>query len=224
MYYAASLNGLPHVLESIAPCLRGAAARVQRIGTEWVLESSELQTCGTPDEAFVVADSLLSRIHSIFTVYLSLFTPLEIGSIICFDDTGKLVRRRVRARQDINVYSSAGVHELSTLVGPESLGTTILARTASDPAVAEALGLVQGRPLTWSQVYDVVEFLGGAAEIERNGFASRTTTRRVRRTANHHRHLGRQKANSLPPTPPSLAEAQAFAVDLLKKWLATRVQ
>ncbi len=224
MRYAATLTGLPHVLESIKPCLDGDAARMRCIGTEWVLESSEFQTCESAHAVFPVATALLARVHSIFTIYLSLFAPLQVVSILTFDGSGTLIGRRIRAVQHINVYSSVGLGELSSQTGSASFGSTLLAHAITDTAVAEALALVQDHEITWPQVYDIIEFLGGADDIARTKLALREATRRVRQTANYYRHLGRSKPYPLPGNPPTLAEARAFATDILKKWLVMRVK
>lgn len=222
MRYAATLDGEPQVLEIIAPCFNSAAARLRHIDTEWVLESAEFDVCRSPDEVFVVAASLLARIHQLSTIYLYLFAPLGIRSVLTLDDTGNPIRRRIRESIDVNVFSSTGVQELSTLVGPDTLAAALLSRATTDQALAEALALVGSHPITWPQIYDVIEFFGGPEEMARAGLAPRHVTRRIRQTANHHRHLGSRKQNPLPATPPSLSEARAFSCDILKKWLAKR--
>jgi hypothetical protein len=75
------------------------------------------------------------------------------------------------------------------------------------------------RELSWSQVYDIIEFLGGVDGIVKGGYAKKKQTGMVKRTANHYRHLGSPKKLPLPPGPPPLAEAAEFASSLLKRYL-----
>lgn len=224
MRYAVAIEGQPDVLESLARCLNSSLALLHQMDGEWVLESSDFHACRSADEVFEVAASLLARINTIFAIYASLPAPLAIGgSVLTFSDSGKQIRRRLRVLGNVTVYSSAGLRELSSAAGSETLACALLARAASDSAIAEALALVEGRPLKWPQIYDVIEFLGGAKEIERIGFATETAAERIRRTANHYRHEGSRKPYPLPANPPTLREGQAFARDLLKKWLAKRI-
>jgi len=65
--------------------------------------------------------------------------------------------------------------------------------------------------------------LRGASSVKNAGFASEKKTARVKRTANHYRHLGNPGKYPLPPNPPTLADARVFAIDLMTKWIAERI-
>jgi hypothetical protein len=108
----------------------------------------------------------------------------------------------------VNVYMPARRALIPTDSG--SLGTVVLSRAATDPAITEALSLVGHQALTWGRIYDILEFVG----------VKRST---VKRTANHYRHLGNPNNYPLPPNAPTLAEASLFATDLLKTWIAKRI-
>jgi hypothetical protein len=73
----------------------------------------------------------------------------------------------------VNVISSKGLAELKGMSGSQPLGSAVLQDGEAG--------------LSWSQVYDIIEFLGGETGIARAGHASRKQTRTVRQTANHHR-------------------------------------
>ncbi len=94
---------------------------------------------------------------------------------------------------------------------------------ASDEKIAEASALVGHEELTWGRVYDIIEFLGGAKGVAKAGFASVTKTGRMKRTANHYRHLGDPTQYKLPPDPPTLPDAVLFATRLLKLWIDERL-
>jgi hypothetical protein len=197
---------------------------VRRLGKEWILESKAFEACASADEAFATVDTLLRTINRIFTIYVSVFEPFRANTILAFDDGGKLVQRRGRTSIDVTVIGSAGIRELSATLGGDSLGSVLLACATTDRRVAEALALVESHAITWPQIYDVIEFLGGADEIAASALAPRADTVRIRRTANHYRHLGGKRGYPLPANPPRLREARSFATTLLKKWLYAQVQ
>jgi hypothetical protein len=107
--------------------------------------------------------------------------------------------------------------------GTQPLGSAVFQAIVLDPAVKEALTLHGDEALGWSQVYDIIEFLGGVAGVVKAGYATAKQTRSVKQTANHHRHLGSPRKYPLPPTPPRLAQASEFARGLLKLWIASRL-
>jgi hypothetical protein len=116
--------------------------------------------------------------------------------------------------------------EVERILGPagsDSLGNIVLSRVGIDSEITEALSLGgQERP-TWPRIYDIIEFLGGPESISESGFASKREIVRVRQTANHYRHLGAPRKNSLPKNPPTLLEASQFATEILKRWIFSRL-
>jgi hypothetical protein len=107
--------------------------------------------------------------------------------------------------------------------GTRPLGAAIFQAIDLNPDVKEALALHGEGELSWSQVYDIIEFLGGAEEIAKAKLASKEKTSIVRRTANHYRHQGSIRKYTLPPNPPQLAEGVDFVRSLLKRWIASRL-
>ena len=221
MRFLAELEGKPHVLEDLAPCLQGNYARLHKIGKRWVLKSSAFDQCKTGQEVFSQADVLVSHIHSILAIYLQLHPAFRVVSILWLNAKGRPFRRSLRSHIKLNTYSAKGVLELASLRGVESLGAVLAHRAAAHVGFREALKLVDERPLRWSQIYDVTELLGGAERIATAGWATKKDTVRVRRTANYYRHLGRPKKDPLPKNPPTLAQTRTFAFNLLKRWIAT---
>ena len=223
MSYAAMLRGQRPVIESIAPCFTSSEARIRVLDKHWILESSRFSNCSSIDEAFRIADRLVIQIQGVLGVYLGLHSSISVSSILTLDPNGRAVHQRLRELIVINVYSAHGLRELSDLSKSKPMGSALLALSAYDSAVEEALKLVGERGLGWSQIYDIIEFLGGENAISSSGFSTRSQTRLVRRTANYYRHLGRKARDPLPTNPPTLAEAQIFAAGLLKRWLGARL-
>ena len=134
------------------------------------------------------------------------YEPLTIYAVL-HTDGDKIIARRRFTTLKFDTYSRANHVFSPTASG--SLGTDVLSRAATDPALAEALSLVGHEAPTWGRVYDFLEFVG-----VRSG--------QIRQTANHYRHLGNPKNSPLPKNPPTLVEAALFAINRLKEWIAER--
>lgn len=224
MSFAIELKGQSHVIESVAPCFVGGFAQIRKLGNVWALESSEFDSCTKVDEIVAVATRLIQIIHRVLALYARLASPFELGSVYVLDESGAIVRSVLRATAQIRVYLSAGLHELSVSNNAQSLGTRLVRRAFSEEELLEALAIVGEDDIKWSQIYDIIEFLGGCREIAKRNWATAREVDRFRRTANHYRHLGNPGRNPLPPNPPTLAESCTFAVNLLKQWIAKREQ
>jgi len=219
-HYAAALKGEKNVLEDIAPCFNTALSTIRRRDDEWIMESLNFEQCQSVEEVYTVANALLRQINQVLYLYLRLVSPFSISSIMVFDGY-ILVRRRMWAIIDFNAYGSA-IKTLSPTASG-SLATDVLSLAASDPAVREALSLCGHEALTWSRIYDIIEFLGGPSLIAESGRSSKKKkTTRVKQTANHYRHLGNPQNYKLPSNPPTLRAASLFAFDILQKWIAQK--
>lgn len=219
MRFVAEVEGKPHTIEAISPCVQGAGARFRKIENQWILESTALDKCSSKDEAFRVADDLVGRINSILAIYLGLSHACSVRSMLWLNDLGRPFKRSLRERIMVNVYLPPQKSELVKVVRGETLGSSLTHQAGTNAVLRECLSLIRGETLQWSQVYDVIEYLGGATEIEAAGIAAKASTARVRQTANHYRHLGSKKKYPLPKNPPSLEEARKFTRGILTKWI-----
>ncbi len=217
MKFNVQLKGQADTLEAVAPCFQSDRIRIIK-RDEWFLESSEFNQCTNGGQVFPIADDILRLIHRVCFLFTSLASPFEIGYVQPYNDAGNPLGRALRSSQTINVYSSAGIEELRTLKGAQTLGAETVSRALDDQTVRAALSLIGENDLQWPQIYDIVEFVG-LKVIVRNGWASEKEIRRLRQTANYYRHLGRPKKYPLPPNPPSLHESATFVLRLLKKWI-----
>jgi hypothetical protein len=220
MRFVAELDGDPHVIENVSICMQGAEARFRKIGNQWVLESTAFNRCSNRVEAFRIADDFISNINSILAIYLGLQQACSVRSIMWLNDRGIPFRRSLREHVTLYTYLAPRKSELTTVVGDETLGSAITHLACTNAALRECLYLIRGQTLHWSQIYDVIEYLGGAAQIGAAGFATKANTARVRQTANHYRHLGSKKNYPLPKNSPSLEQARKFTCEILKKWIA----
>lgn len=223
-YAAAVLEGQPDMLETVALCFVSNNATIKEHESEgWILESCEFTSCTTGEQVFLKADDIVSRINRIMALYCGATSALSVEHIYWISAEGKPLRE-IRGSIPVNVVSSKGLAELKSMRGTQPLGAAVHQTMTVDPAVQEALNLHGEIGLNWSQVYDIIEFLGGKDRIAKAGYANKKKTDTVRRTANHYRHLGSPNKYPLPPSPPTLAEGVEFARNLLKRWIASRLR
>ena len=91
------------------------------------------------------------------------------------------------------------------------------------PDVALVLQLIGQQVVGWREIYDLIEALGGEDRIVSKYTISRNKVEAIRRTANHHRHLGSEEHYPLPPRPPDLTTARATIIRLVQLWLSERL-
>jgi hypothetical protein len=176
-YAAAVLTGQEDVFASIAPCFDSDSGRIkkQRLKEEeysWVLESSEFAVCTTGNEVLAVADDIVSRIHQILALYCN-YTPILSVNCICWINAKGESLRTLRSSFSVNIASSKGLAELKSASGTQPLGSAVLEALTRDAKVREALTLHGDSGLGWSQVYDIIDLVGGVKGIAKLGYATK---------------------------------------------------
>lgn len=210
------------MLESVAPCFVGNGAGIKKHEEGWILESSEFASCTTGEQVFPIADDVVSRVNRILALYCGATATLSVEHIYWINAEGEPLRS-IRGSIPVNVVSSKGLAELKSTGGTQPLGSAVFRAMILDSTVNEALTLHGESGLSWSHVYDIIEFFDGADGIAKAGYANSGQTRTVRQTANHYRHLGSPRRYPLPSNPPTLLEASDFARSLLKRWISSRL-
>ena len=167
------LIGQDDVLATIARVFDCDSARIkkQRLKREedsWVLESSEFVRCTTGNEVLAVADDLVSRINQILAVYANYTPSISVDCISWIDANGESLRT-IRSSISVNVVSSKGVKELVSASGRQTLGSAVFEAMTRDVKINEALTLHGDDGLSWSQVYDIVDLVGGVRGIVKAG-------------------------------------------------------
>jgi hypothetical protein len=209
MPYAVVVTGAEHVLAGLAPSLASPIATLRKRQGEWIIESTRFEPLEFDDMLSQCANELLLQIHQVLALYLGLTSePLAIRGILKLSDDDKVLARRIISLMEVNVYLDARSGFPPTASG--SLATDVLSRVMTDTAIKEALSLAGHKPLTWGQIYDILEFVG----VRRS---------KLKQTANHYRHLGNPTKYLLPQNSPTLAEATKCATVLLKDWISTRI-
>jgi hypothetical protein len=159
-------------------------------------------------------DALLEDVIAILNVYApSTAWDFKVGQI-----SDKLATGQTRAtrRTTIAVRDRNPLTLLSEPVGKESRLRRLQRLSREDKQVAHALELLQRPDLSWSDVYNVLEFF---QKTLRSIVAESQEFEDSRRTANHFRHLGHKGKYLLPKNPPSLDQARRYSARLLENWL-----
>jgi hypothetical protein len=220
-YAAAVLEGQSDMLEGIARCFVNDPQIKKHDSEGWILESSEFASCTTGEQIFPIADDIVSRVNSILALYCGATSTFSVQHIYWVNAEGKPLRQ-IRGSMCVNVFSSKGLAQLRSIRGIQPLGSAVLQTMIINPVVREALSLHGESELSWSQVYDIIEFVD-ADGIVKAGYATRKKIDAVRQTANHYRHLGNPKNCPLPSNPPTLALGTEFARNLLRRWISDRL-
>src|ERR1700693_1984155 len=136
MPYAAAIKAdEEHVLQEFAPCFVSAIARIRKREGEWILESSGFEPFEFDAELYAAVNRLVSQIHNVLLLYLGLRgEPLSVYSLLVLSDDDKIIRRRLYASEEVYVYAAPTQALPPTASG--SLGTDVLSRAATDPALA----------------------------------------------------------------------------------------
>ena len=194
MRFAVQLKGLSTPLfENVSSCYQSDFAKISKIGDYWFLESSAFDGCATGLEVLPIAAQILRLIHHVTAIYSGLFAPFETGFVECFSDAGVYINRTIHGTQRVQIYSGEGIKELREPWGKSTLGSAFVGAAWKDKKLEEALALIgDGEDMQWPQIYNILEFLG-EDNIVKKKWATRPQMQRLRRTANHHRHLGSPK-------------------------------
>jgi hypothetical protein len=170
----------------------------------------------------------LRQFISYATALLQTFQP---GVHVSLQEAGYTeVRPDGRKRYATNWFSVSVVDGsgIEALAKRDEHSATFACRVISqaewDEDLCRALALLPGPETTWAQLYDVIKFLGDAAEIQRREWSTKVEVDRHRQTANHYRHQGDPQRNPLPQKPPSIAEVREYVLGLMRRWITERVQ
>jgi hypothetical protein len=224
MRYLAVVESSTAVLEHYIDCFNSDICRITKLDGKWALSSSAFDACSSPAKVFPLADAMLFSIRRILSLYNGLSSPVTVSFIEGLDENGRRVSTTIREQIIVNIVSQTASAELSVLVGGNPLGAVILEALPDDIMMREALQLYQDLENRWSDIYDIIEFLGGPEYVERVGVGTRKECRRIRQTANYFRHLGSPRAYLLPPNPPTANEAAQFAKRSLRRWIELRLE
>ena len=222
--YVAVLESPGTGLVEFAECFTSDLCRITKLKELWVLESSRFNACSDPKDVFPLADETLSVVRRILSLYFGLSYPLTVSYIQSIDAGGQPCGRTIRCSSTIMVItSSTALTEMTTIIHGRPLATAILECAQKDAKISEALKLFQDVENRWTDVYDIIEFLGGPSQIEKSGFGTGKEARAVKQTANYYRHLGRPEPSLLPTNPPTLGKASLFAKKVLSRWIESQL-
>lgn len=119
----------------------------------------------------------------------------------------------------ISIRGTDGLKRLAaTQSGEAALIVQLMELAGSKEDVSHLLSQISGRPPTWADLYDIMEFFGMQNGIASRGWADTAEVRRHIQTAGRFRHPAVPKP--LPPSPPTIEESREFVFGLVRRWLA----
>jgi hypothetical protein len=85
MPYAAVITSaalVPHLLEEMAPSFCSPIATIRKFQNRWILQSSTFEPYESDEKLFEAANSLLTQIHLVLSIYLGIYSePLSVRAL-----------------------------------------------------------------------------------------------------------------------------------------------
>lgn len=220
--YRVYIKGKANQISLISPCFVSDDFRIVMDKDQWFLETIIFEDYTKVEEVQIKAKEIINEINIIISVYSQLHTSLEIDYIIWRNKEGKL-KKRITGSFDVNVYSGVGLGKLKNNHLNSTFGNVILNQSQTNPKIKELLRFLNEKPLRWIDIYNIIEYIG-KSNIPTLVSVKKNEVEEINRTANHFRHLGNPKNNSLSNNAPSIQVARNFTHDLLQKWLESEIK
>lgn len=222
-------------LKELSKSLIDDELRVIERSGQYFLESARFDGLSTPEEVTSVATDILLLLTGSVRLALSGRTPIKIANI---------ARVREDGGRDIFVTVSETIH-VRAMIGLEiqrNDGTVEVFNPAdkvpewiklglSEEKVAKVLRLFGTNEHDWVSLYRLYEVIeadiGGIEKIASKGWATKTSIKRFKHTANSPSAVGdasrHGKESTLPPGKPmNLAEARSLIEVILHSWLSSK--
>jgi len=204
----------------------GSEIRLVELKETFYIEDQRIPDTADMGEASRLGETVIAQLNGATRILCPHFLGMRMESIIELLDNG--------TGRGIVSYTTA-VHDSLTfpaidafLKGQSAPITSILAALKANTDVQEALYYLGAEGDVWANRYkacEVVEdYAGGAKAMFQNGWCSRSSWERFRRTANHQEAIGRfsrhARSHAKPPEDPmTVAEARQFAAELVNSWI-----
>jgi hypothetical protein len=236
MKWEVQLTGDAIDLEELSKSLDGAILRITQRSGQYFLEWSELEELTTHDEVAVAASSFLQVLSGASHLALGARTPIGLGNTTKLRPDGKR-ETHMNFTDTVHVRTS----ETQTIKGSDGSTTVIrpgdpvpgwMNLALADSSVAKALRLLGNGAYDWVSLYRLFEVLaadaGGIDAIDSKGWATKSSIKRFKHTANSPAasgDLSRHGTESTipPPSPMDLSEAKALVTYILHEWLREKI-
>lgn len=225
MPWLVQLRGPQDALERLPALMQGQEYTIVRFENGIYLSGSAFDGLSDIDAVRARAEEVCRHLEAILQLYVGLADQFRPGNVLQLSSTGTPRRRNLTASLEARVISSRG---LASLTAADHQGSTLTSRilrlAGRDSLVAQVFYIVSYRDISWYEIYDLLDVMGGVDRIVKRRWATRRELSDIRQTANHYRHRGNQRAkHKLPSNPPSLSNSRAVVQQLVERWLAERL-
>jgi hypothetical protein len=223
MKWEIQVSGGARDLKELSKSLTNDELRITERDGQFYLESTRFETLTTSEEVRSAASEILPILIGATRLALGGRTPLEIGGIAMIREDGT---------RDVFLFASDTIHvmESATVKIQGSNGTVQVVNPADrvpswvnlglgNQKVAKALRLLGTEEHDWVSLYRLYEVIegdvGGMEEIAENGWATKSSIRRFKHTANSPAVSGDEsrhgkESTAPPPNPMELGEARSL--------------
>ncbi len=236
MKWEVQLNGDALDLKELSKSLVDDDLRVLERNGQYFLESNRFEELTNPEELASLAADILKVLTGAVRLSLGGRTPLHVANTARVrPDGGRDVfvtlsdTIHARATIGVEITRSDGtkevIHPAHSVPGWIKLGLTNL-------NVAKALRLLGTDEHNWVSLYRLYEVIeedvGGLDKIVNHGWATKTSIKRFKRTANSPGAVGDDsrhgKESTTPPADPmDIGEARALVEVILHNWLRSKI-
>jgi hypothetical protein len=237
MKWEIQVSGGARDLKELSKSLTNDELRITERDGQFYLESTRFETLTTSEEVRSAASEILPILIGATRLALGGRTPLEIGGIAMIREDGT---------RDVFLFASDTIHvmESATVKIQGSNGTVQVVNPADrvpswvnlglgNQKVAKALRLLGTEEHDWVSLYRLYEVIegdvGGMEEIAEKGWATKSSIRRFKQTANSPAVSGDEsrhgkESTAAPANPMELGEARSLVEIILHNWLRSKLE
>lgn len=237
MKWEVQISGDAQDLKELSNSLRDSDLRILERNGQHFFESSRFDNLAKSEEVSSLASDVLSVLTGAVHLSLGGRTPLLVANVATVGPDGQ---RNVFITASDTAYARDTAHVEITgsngtveVINPADEVPSWVRLGLADPKVAKALRLLGTQEHNWGNLYRIYEVIeedvGKIDNITQYGWATKTSIKRFKHTANSPGAIGDASRHGKEPTsPPSdpmaLSEARALVQVLLHNWLRWKTQ
>lgn len=234
MKWEIKINGDAHDLKELSKSLVDDELRVLEMNGQYFLESNRFKELINSEEVTSLAAEILKVLTGAARLSLGGRTPIHVVNIARVMSDGVRneffpVSDSIYVRDTISVEMSDGTKEV---VHPARSVPRWVKLGLNDQNVEKALRLLGTDEHNWVSLYRLYEVIeedvGGLDWITNNGWATKTSIKRFKHTANSPGTVGDdsrhgKESTTPPPDPMDIGEARALVEVILHNWLRSKI-
>lgn len=235
MNWEIQIDGDPADLRELSKSLAEDELRIVESNRQYFLESVYFRGLTRREEVISKAIEILQLLTGSVKLELHGRVPIVFAGVASIDDSGKKTLY-------VDVFDSLDIRDILELEMRPSDGTVVKFNPADDVKKWVRIGLSNhkvGKALSlfgipehdWVSLYRLYEVMeedvGGTDKIARRGWATKTSIKLFKHTANSPASVGDasrhgSESTTPPPKPMSLTEARSLIEAIMHRWLSSK--